>query len=219
MSKQNKEQNYSEADLVLMFHLERINTEYTPLMMEWTNAQIQLDDISKRTFEKLWWRAKKNITAWQEEDLKMKLLSPILELCELIEGDNDFQTYFEKTIFATIEGHFLKTKTDFMIAKGVLDKPQTPYFHFQEWKPHKKPTGDSMAQLLEAMLIAQCLNARRMPIYGVEIVGKQWTFVILEAKSYCISKSYDVTEQEDLLQIIAMLRKFKEILSERLLKY
>lgn len=219
MSKQNKEQNYSEADLVLMFHLERINTEYTPLMTEWTNAQTAFDDVSQLIFDKLWWRAKKNITAWQEEDLKMKLLSPLLELCNLIEGDNDFQTYFEKTIFATIDGHFLKTKTDFMIAKGVLDKPQTPYFHFQEWKPHKKPTGDSMAQLLEAMLIAQCLNGSKMPVYGVEIVGKQWTFVILEAKSYCISKSYDVTEKEDLSQIIAMLRKFKEILSERLLKF
>ncbi len=104
-----------------------------------------------------------------------------------------------------------------MLAKGILDKPQQPYFHFQEWKPHKRPTGDSMAQLLEALLIAQELNQHQFPMYGCEVMGKYWSFVILEDKSYCISKSYDCTEQDDLLQIIAVLRKFKQILEKLLL--
>jgi hypothetical protein len=39
----------------------------------------------------------------------------------------------------------------------------------------------------------------------------------MEQRTYCISKSYDCTEADDLMQIIAILRKFKEILETRLL--
>jgi hypothetical protein len=49
-------------------------------------------------------------------------------------------------------------------------------------------------------------------MYGCEVMGKQWSFVILEGKSYCLSKSYDCTEQDDLLKIIAILRHFRHLL-------
>jgi len=216
MSKTNKEQNYTESDLIIALNLTRISLEYTPLMEEWTNAEADLNEMELALLKKLWLQAKKNITGWKEEDLKMKFLGPILSLSNLMYGDK-FETYFEKTVSATIEGVFLKTKTDFMIAKGILDKPQKPYFHFQEWKPHKNPTGDSMAQLLEALLVAQEVNKHAFPMYGCEVVGKQWSFVILEGKSYCISQTYDSTKEAELLQIVAILRKFKEILETRML--
>ena len=74
-----------------------------------------------------------------------------------------------------------------------------------------------MAQLLEAFLIAQVTNKNSLPLYGVDIVGKQWQFVTMEAKSYCISKTFDAVDEEDLLKIIAILRKFRFILETRLL--
>jgi len=74
-----------------------------------------------------------------------------------------------------------------------------------------------MAQLIEAFLIGQAKNKDGMPMYGLEIVGKQWSFVVMEGKTHCISKSFDCTDKEDLLQIIAVLRKFKEILETHLL--
>jgi len=212
----NKTQNYTEADLILLFNLTRIKSPYTALMVEWMNASVGLSTIEQTVFDKLITRAIRDIEGWQEEDLKMKFLSPVLELAHFMD-DQEVHSYFEKTVSATVDGHFLKTKTDFMLAKGILDKPQQPYFHFQEWKPHKRPTGDSMAQLLEALLIAQELNQHQFPMYGCEVMGKYWSFVILEDKSYCISKSYDCTEQDDLLQIIAVLRKFKQILEKLLL--
>jgi hypothetical protein len=216
MATQLKEQRYSEADLILGLGLERI-VEYTSLMQEWLASETELTELEEQIFEKVLSRAKKDITGWQEEDLKMKFLSPVLELSNLIDGEN-FQTYFEKTISATIEGMFLKTKTDFMMASGVLDKPQKPYFHFQEWKPHKKPTGDSMAQLLEALLIGQEVNNYEFPMYGCEVVGKHWTFVILDGKTYCISESFDCTKRHELFKIVSVLRKFREMLDERLSK-
>lgn len=211
METKNKIRNYSEADLILEFGLTRLITEYTPLMTEWMNAETTLNEFETIIFQKICWRAKKEVLGWQEEDLKMKFIAPVLELANLVEND-EFQSYFEKIVSSTIDGHYLKTKTDFMVAKGILDKPQQPYFHFQEWKPHKRPTGDSMAQLLEALLIAQEINQHKFPMYGCEVMGKQWSFVILQDKTYCLSKSYDCTEQDDLLKIIAILRHFRHLL-------
>ena len=108
-------------------------------------------------------------------------------------------------------------KADFMIAKGVMDLVKVPYFHFQEYKKEKDPNGDPLAQLIEAFLIAQEKNKNGLPMYGVDIMGKEWSFVIMEGKNYCISRSFNSVDKKDLETIIAMLRKFKFILETRLM--
>jgi hypothetical protein len=66
-----------------------------------------------------------------------------------------------------------------------------------------------MAQLLEGFLIGQNLkNNIDLPLYGCEIVGSRWRFVTMESRTYCVSKTYDCTDRDDLLQIIAILRKY-----------
>jgi hypothetical protein len=213
MARQKKEIQYSEADLVVTFSLNRQKAPYTQLMSEWTNAEVLFTENDLLMVDNLWQRAFEEIEGWQEEDLKIKFLAPMLELAGLV-YHKKFKTYFEKTVSATIEGHFLKTKVDFMISKGFMERHEQPYFHFQEWKPLKKPTGDSMVQLLEAMLIAQELNKDKLPIYGCEVVGRQWNFVILEGKTYCVSKMYESTDKASLLKILAMLRKLQSILTK-----
>ena len=74
-----------------------------------------------------------------------------------------------------------------------------------------------MAQLLSAFLIAQEKNKNGLPMYGVDIMGKQWSFVTMEGKDYCISTSFNSVDSKDLMTIIAMLRKFKFILETRLM--
>lgn len=213
-----KAKNYSEAELIELFDLERhVGNASDNLLIEWTSAnKVDFSLVEQTLFDEILANAIQHIGGWQEEDLKMKFISFVLRLGHLQDTPR-FNTYFEKTIWATVEGNLLKTKTDFMVAKGILDMPQKPYFHFQEWKPHKKPTGDSMAQLLEAFLIAQETNKDNKPLYGCEVVGKTWSFVVMQNKNYYISKAYDCTEKEDLIQIIAILRKFKEILETKLL--
>ena len=103
------------------------------------------------------------------------------------------------------------------VRKGILDVFKTPYFHFQEYKPRKNPSGDSMAQLLEAFLIAQEKNKNGKPLYGLDIIGKQWTFVVMHGKDYCISKTYDAVDRTDLLIIIYIFCKFRDILEKKLL--
>jgi hypothetical protein len=208
---------YKEGDLILLFKLNRITTYYTPLLEEWLEVENPLLDVGEQwVFDRKLLEAKKHLAGWSEEDLKMKFIAAIIDLGHLVDG-NGIVTLFDKLISATVEGTKLTVKSDFMIAKGVLDVFSLPYFHFQEYKPNKNPSGDSMAQLLEAFLIAQQKNKNNKPLYGIEVVGKQWTFIIMEGKDYCISKSYDSLDKDDLLKIIAILRKFKHILFTRLM--
>ncbi len=217
----NKIKSYEEAELIKMFSLTRViskhESQYPALLQTWLEVPPPvLTPLEVELFEEILEDAQENIVGWQEEDLKMKFISFVLRLGHL-KNNRLFNTYFEKTIMATVEGHFLKTKTDFMVAKGILNRPETPYFHFQEYKPHLKPVGDSMGQLLEAFLIAQYLNKDEFPLYGCEVIGKQWNFVVFEKRTYSISKTYDCTDSDDLLQIIAILRRFRELLEKRLL--
>jgi hypothetical protein len=209
--------NWSEGEMIDTFDLNRIINAPTPLMREWLDVKIPDLNVGEQYyFDKALAKIQISFSGWNEEDLKMKFISPILELGQMIEDDVVIG-YFDKIISAVVEGIKLTVKSDFMLAKGTLDYFTTPYFHFQEYKPFKNPSGDSMAQLLEAFLIAQEKNQNGKPMYGVDIMGKQWTFVTMEGKSYCMSKSYDATDKEDLLAIIAILRKFRYILETRLM--
>ena len=209
---------WKEAELIQTFNLERIAGTTIPLMDEWLNVELPIfSDFDSHSFNTLYLRGVKNINGWGEEDLKMKFLSFILELGEMLD-DGQIVTFFDKKLVGIVEGISLSVKSDFMLAKGFMNIYDTPYFHFQEYKPQVNPTGEPMAQLIEAFLIAQEKNRSdgfEFPLYGCEIIGKQWCFVIMEGKKYCISNLYDCTNREDLLKIIAILRKFRKMLSER----
>ena len=214
---ENGKKNWSEGELIDTFKLNRIVTYQTPLMQEWLAAPMpELNIPEQYNFDRALLKAQKNIAGWYEEDLKMKFISTILKLGHIRDGEVVLG-YFDKIISATIEDIRLTVKSDFMLAKGTLDFFETPYFHFQEYKPYKHPSGDSMAQLLEAFLIAQVKNKNGRPMYGVDIMGANWRFVIMEGKDYCISKAFDSVDKADLLIIISVLRKFKYILETRLL--
>jgi hypothetical protein len=217
MAKKKKERVYDEAELIEMFHLTRLvgNKEH-PLMAEWTDTKIQLEEWERILFNKITDKIAPKIAGWNEEMLKMNFISPVLILGNIQETDH-YKTYYEVMIEATVDEYFLKTKTDMVVAKGILERPKTPYFYFQEYKKVKEPKRDVTAQLLEAFLISQENNKNDKPLYGCTVTGRAWEFMIMKNRTYCISKVYDCTEEDDLLQIIAILRKFKEILETRLL--
>ena len=208
---------WREGELINKFHLTRIVSYQTPLMQEWLDVpKLELNPFEQYNFDNAFLKAERNISGWNEEDLKIKFIGPILELGQITD-DKIAISYFDKIISATIDGIRLIVKSDFMLAKGILDVYETPFFHFQEYKPYKNPSGDSMAQLLEAFMIAQEKNQNGKPMYGVDIMGKNWQFVTMEGREYCIAKSLDATDRDDLLKIIAILRKFRYILETRLM--
>ena len=212
-----KKKQYTEGELITILNLNRIKESETPKMQEWLDvSKLILDDYEQRTFDDAIKRADKNIDGWNEEDLKMKFLSDILPLGNLVDNGR-FMTYYEKKISGIVDGIELSVKTDFMVAKGVMSFHQNPYFHFHEYKPQINPTGEPMAQLITAMLIAQSINKNGKPIYGAEIIGQNWKFVIMQGRDYCISRSFDSIDRQDLLDIVAILRKFRYILETELL--
>jgi len=208
--------NWQEGELIKTFHLRPL-VDISELMKDWLQVETPVFDVVEQgIFDKSLRKAIKDLKGWAEEDLKMKFISPILDLGYMLQDDKII-SYFDKIIWADVEGIRLTVKSDFMLAEGVMNIHGEPYFHFQEYKPNKKPTGDSMAQLLEAFLIGQTKNSRAIPMYGVEIVGAIWRFIVMEGKEYCVSKPFIATEKDDLLKIIAILRKFRHILETRLL--
>ncbi|TAF67377.1 MAG: hypothetical protein EAZ55_03410 [Cytophagales bacterium] len=209
---------YDEAELIEIFGLERLGgNDAHPLMKEWTQiSAATLIPSEEYLFDYITEDLVNKIVGWNEEMLKMNFISPVLILGHIKET-KAYKTYYENTIEATVDGYFLKTKADMMIAKGILERPKTPYFYFQEYKKVKEPKRDVTAQVLEAFLISQENNKNGKPLYGCTVSGKFWEFMIMEHRTYCISKSYDCTEKEDLLKIIAILRKFKVILETTLL--
>ncbi len=213
---ENVGRNWQEGELIETFHLKSL-IEPSKLMIEWLDVEMPVfDTVEQANFDKALKKAIKDLKGWSEEDLKMKFISSILDLGYMTLDDKVI-SYFDKIISAEVEGIKLTVKSDFMLARGIMNIHKEPYFHFQEYKPNKNPHGDSMAQLLEAFLIGQTKNTRPIPLYGVDIVGKIWTFVIMDGKEYCSSKIFDSTDHEDLLRIIAILRKFRHILETRLL--
>ncbi len=212
-----KIKSYTETEMMDNFGLTRLlGNHAAPLMSQWVTTATILSSSEEELFNKIHKNVTENIIGWQEEDLKMQFISFVLYLGNL-ENTSRYLNFYEKTIESTIDGYFLKTKIDYMIAGGAIGIPKIPYFHFQEYKPLKNPSGDSMGQLLEAFLIAQQKNNNGKPLYGCEVVGAIWRFVILKDRTYCVSKTYDCTERDDLLHIIAVLRHFKHILETELL--
>ncbi len=213
-----KIKQYSAAELINLFDLQRLIGNHShPLLQGWLQCETTLNANEQYIFDMILAEAQEKIEGWHEEDLKMQFIAFVLKLANLSNPKKKYQPYFERVIEATIGEHYLKVKTDFMVAKGILDKPETPYFHFQEWKRHRDPNGDPVAQLLEALLCAQHINNNGKPLYGCMISGKYWEFFILIEKTYAVSKSYDCTEEDKLLKIIAILRHFKVILETKLL--
>jgi hypothetical protein len=208
---------WREGELIDAFKLTRTVMQQTPLMQDWLDVQTPEFNVGEQyAFDKAYLKAVKSIRGWSEEDLKIKFIGPILELGYITDDDIAI-SYFDKIISATVDGIRLVVKSDFMLAEGILDVVKTPYFHFQEYKPYKNPSGDSMAQLLEAFLIAQEKNKNGKPMYGVDIIGENWRFVTMEGREYCISKPFSAVDKVDLFAIISILRKFKFILETRLI--
>ncbi len=210
---------WKEAELMLHFRLTKISGIETPLMQEWLNTpELIFTPFEAQVFENIYQKGRENAAFWSEEDLKMYFITHILDFGGLMSvEDKGYVGFFEKRMSATINQTKLSVRADFVVARGFKNIMQECYFHFQEYKPQLNPTGEPMAQLLEAFLIGQVKNPKETPLYGCEVIGGTWKFVVMEGKTYCVSEVFDCTKREHLLKIIAILRKFRDILETRLL--
>jgi hypothetical protein len=150
---------------------------------------------------------------WNEEELKIKLIAILFDIAQ-VEEANRLKVFFERPLKAVFDNKLtLSVIADCLMATPLgLNTPQKPYFFLQEYKKAKGDKYDPEAQMLSAMLIAQRLNQDANPIYGGFVIGLDFYFTTLVEKSYCVSRLYHAAKVEDLVAIVLLLRKLKEII-------
>lgn len=165
--------------------------EALPSLTKLISYQYTLNDYELKFLDDLRGNYRLGGESWNEVELENKIISPLIVFSGI---DNQKFAYFlERNLSTTIGDYELSGRVDGMIATGFRN-PKEPYFCMNEYKRATDPHGDPQGQALIAMLVAQAINKDNHPIYGCYIVGKQWTFIVLEEKKYSFSNSYTVDD-------------------------
>ena len=139
---------------------------------------------------------------WNEVELRNKISSPLFMLSKM---DNKIFSYFlERELSATIGDYELNGCVDGMIATGFRS-PKNPYFCMNERKLESDPTGDTKAQALIEMIVAQHINDNTKPIYGLYIVGSKWRFMVLTGKEYALGNPF-LADTDDIFHIFRCIK-------------
>jgi hypothetical protein len=198
---------YSKISFNQLENLVDIRQKITKYQFDqWFNANINIESTVISFLENLIEREKHYIKIYNEEDLKVNFIIPVLNKVNFKISDN-IRSFYEERITYTTDSFIFNGTTDFLVSKGFR-KPQKPYFFIQEFKK-----GQSNAfpepQLLAELIAAVELNDWKS-IRGAYIVGAIWNFVILEKLKtgkyqYFVSENFDCTKINDLKNIFKHL--------------
>ena len=185
------------------------------LIKEWMSAKgtistfdTQLIDHARKKLQLKW-------DEWNEEELKMHFISLVFFVAQLDEP-NRISTFYERKFAGKVNDFSISLIVDCMIASPTNSgRPKSPYFFLQEFKQSLGDGHDPEGQMLAAMILSQEINKDNKPIYGCWLQGKNWNFTVLNGLEYCVSSQFDATDPNDLLQIVFVLRKLKELILGR----
>jgi len=174
-----------------------------PALLSWINyssvpgsAQVELLESIQRALDRSQY-------GWNEYELMAGFIAPLLSAVSF-QGER-FSTFHQRTLVLTDNGQQTEGKVDGLVAIGVYE-PKLPLFFLHEYKKSQGYDADPEGQLLIAMVAAQRLNDDGLPLYGCYIVGRFWSFVLLDGKTYAVSQGYDATDEQE-LGIIWTLRR------------
>ena len=210
-----KSPKYDIDNLAEAFNIQAIDK--CQILDDWLSATVHLSAHERETLEVLRQKLVKSGSNWNEEELKIQFIGVLLFIAN-IDEDKKIKTFFERSLSATVQNIPLSVVADCVVAspRGLGGSPRSPYFFLQEYKKSKGDKQDPEGQMLTAMIISQELNQDQQPLHGCWIVGSNWYFTVLNGVEYCVSRQFDATQKQDLLQIIAILRKLKELILARL---
>ena len=189
-----------------MFYLQQVRTHL--VLQDWLSATADISDRERYNLLDLRELLIDNVDDWNEQELSLHFIGPIFTYVNF--STKHFNAFAERTLTGTVEGIKMSGKPDGMIASGKRE-PEIPYFCFQEYKKEKDADGDPAAQALAAMLVAQTLNEGKYPVYGCYVRGRNWFFMVLQGKNFCISQNYSSTKDE-LFDIFRILKVLKQLL-------
>lgn len=198
------------------FGLRDVNT--LPSLSEWMQMPITLTSRDEERLQDIVVYGKRRVPFWSEGDIKLKMLGPLLLVCNI---DNElFSTFSEisvKTHLTTKANEVLSVsgRPDLMIATGEFE-PSLPYFCMQEYKPKKKgsdPRGQTLIALMAARQLNKDIGNEPKILYGAFSVGRDWTFLTLENNEYALSKGFFLDEEEDIYEVVRRFRALKDIIN------
>jgi hypothetical protein len=205
---------FREQDMLNTFGIQTISE--CEELNSWIDTNDSISDFEDKVLDLALLRYQRLGRGWNEEELKMHFISAILNVADPnIEGI--CKTFFERPLEGVINNYQMQIVTDCMVASHRLGgDPDKPYFFLQEFKQAQRfGRTDPQGQMLAAMLLAQQINGDEKYVYGCYVIEKQWTFTTLLDRTYCQSQSYNATKKDDLLQIVYILRKLKELILNR----
>ncbi|MDM8560792.1 hypothetical protein [Candidatus Parabeggiatoa sp. HSG14] len=175
----------------------------TEVFCDWFEAESQISHDDNVFFEDLIRDNYFLIESYNEEELKVKFISPILNRVKFTNVEHEIRDFYEEKITYKTDKFILTGTTDFLVSKG-LEYSKKPYFFIQEFKKTIK-NDDPRPQLLAELISAIELNGFKV-IKGAFIIGENWNFVILEKQEnnkyqYFVSHTLNATHINDLRQI------------------
>ena len=187
-------------------------TKKTPELDIWLNANdYVLTPFQTELFNTIYEEVSEDGGYWNEEELKVQFVSMIFRAADVAVRDK-IKIFYERSLSATVNGYDLSVVSDCLIATPLpFNTPDVPYFFLQEFKKKRGEKKDPEAQMLIAMLIAQNLNPEDRILHGGYLIGHNWHFATLNGQQYSISRQFDATDKDDLMKIIFILRKIKDL--------
>jgi len=184
---------------------------------DWFDFEIEFDNELISFLSTLIDKNKSLIKSYNEEDLKVKFIIPLLNKVDFLSYKNEFRDFYELALHYQNDKFIFNGTTDFVVSKGLFES-QKPYFFIQEFKK-AQTDGYPEPQLLAELISAIELN-NDTSMRGAYIVGAIWNFVILEKLSkdkyqYFVSENFDSSKIGDLQGIYKNLVFVKEEIIER----
>ncbi len=193
------------------FGLKRVKN--FPALIDWQNSPNGISNSVKILLPIIQERLIDNVEAWNEDELKMFFIAPLLSQMPLEMAG--FKPFTQRTISAKFPEIDLEIsgKVEFVIARGK-QRPKQPYFFLHEYKQERRRANDPLGQLLISMVAARQNNEKKTPLFGCFVVGRDWFFVILDEQQYAVSLAFDATKDHELYQIVAMLSAMPQIVGK-----
>ena len=205
--------HYDVFEVIDSFNIEKIKN--CQILQNWVNAQVELTPFESQLIEDARQSLDLKWDEWNEEELKMNFISLVLFVAKPTEFKR-INAFYERRLSGSVNNIGISLIVDCMLASPTNSGlPKSPYFFLQEYKRSLGDNHDPEGQMLAAMILAQELNQDGKALYGSWIQGKNWYFTVLKDLDYCVSRQFDATDPVNLLQIVSILRKLKELILNR----
>jgi hypothetical protein len=195
-------------EIEYLFSIKRLKNNAA--LATWLNAkQTSIPKKIEEQIEMLQISLVEYVDAWNEDELKLFFIGPLLVQADLY-GEN-FKPFTQRNLKATFPEKNLEIqgKVEFMLAQGKVT-PRAPFFFLHEYKQERRRETDPLAQVLIAMIAARQHNQHDYPDYGCYVVGRYWYFIVFNGAEYEVSRSYDAT-QADIFDIFNIISEIKNI--------